>query len=170
VAGATYLWEQFLSVLTSNKQEVEMNRKTTLSVALMMVAAAALYALSANVLQAIGATVSQTAVCGAGQYTAVLTGWDLNGATPKGEAAYNLNEDKLIVEVQNVKLKDGVVLDVLIGDDKVGKMQPLKNGSATATITLKDKLDEKSRVRVFDDDRPIVSANLKCDASQPDQN
>jgi len=45
-------------------------------------------------------------------------------------------------------------------------MEPLKDGSAKASITTKEDLDEKSRVRVFDDDRPIVSANLQCDASE----
>jgi hypothetical protein len=109
-------------------------------------------------------------VCGTGMYSANLTGWELNGLTPKGEAAYDANKNVLNVEVQNVKLKDGTVLDVRIDDDKIGRMEPLKGGSAKAAITPKDKLDETNRVRVFDDDRPVVSANLQCDTSQPAQN
>jgi hypothetical protein len=64
-----------------------------------------------------------------------------------------------------VDLKDGTVLDVRIGDDKIGKMEPLKGKSAGAVITVEDELDENSRVRIFNDDVPILSANLSCDAS-----
>jgi len=142
-----------------------MNRKTTRSVVLMTFITGVL-TMSANGYFAWNGVRTQKAVCGSGQFSAVLTGWDLNGSTPKGEASYDSNKNLLSVDVQNVKLKDGTVLDVLIGDDKIGRMEPLKDGSAKATITTKEDLDEKSRVRVFDDDRPIVSANLQCDASE----
>ena len=145
-----------------------MSRNTTLSVTIMILAIA-LIAMQANFTFAVGSTV-YPAACGTGMYTATLTGWDLNGATPKGEAEYDSSKDQLNVEVKNVKLKDGTILEILIGDDKIGKLEPLKDGTAKAMITLKDELDEKSRVRVLDDDRPIVSANLQCDASQPDKN
>ena len=145
-----------------------MSRNTTLSVTIIIIAIA-FVAMQANFTFAMGGTVYQAA-CGTGTYAAKLTGWALNGATPEGEAAYDANKDELSVEVKNVKLKDGTVLNLLIGDDKIGKLEPLKDGSARAAITLKDKLDEKSRVRVLDDDRPIVSANLQCDASPVGQN
>jgi hypothetical protein len=144
-----------------------MNRKATISVVLLMLMTAVV-AVSANVFFA-AANDRQTSICGSGQYTAVLTGWDLDGKTPKGEASYDSNKNQLSVSVENVKLKNGTVLDVLEGDDKLAKMGPLNDGSATASITVKDKLDEKSRIRVLDDDRPIVSANLACDTSQSDQ-
>jgi hypothetical protein len=145
-----------------------MNRKTTLSVALMLSISAAL-ALTADGYFG-GDVQPKLFACGTGIYTADLTGWELSGAIPKGEASYDANKNVLTVDVQNVKLKDGTVLDVRIGDDRIGRMDPLKDGSAKAAITPKEKLDDSSRVRVLeDDDRPIVSANLKCDSSQPDQ-
>jgi hypothetical protein len=142
-----------------------MNRKPTLSVAAFVTLICATVVLSANELvRNVEAVPDQ--VCGSGKYSAKLTGWDLNGATPVGEASYDASDNRLIVEVKNLKLKDGTILDVLIGDDKIGQMEPLKDGSAKASIVSKDELDEKSRVRVFDEDRPIVSANLQCEASQ----
>jgi hypothetical protein len=140
-----------------------MNRKTTLSVA--FTAFLFLLALSANSRMST-ADAAQKARCGSGSFTAALTGWDLNGLTPKGEASYNAKDNQLVVEVSDVRLKDGTVLDVRIGDDKIGRMEPLKDGAAKGAITTKDDLDEESRVRVLDDDRPIVSANLKCEAAE----
>jgi hypothetical protein len=109
---------------------------------------------------------SRIAACGTGQYEAQLTGWTLNEMTPTGTARYSAKDKLLEIEVEKVKLKDGTVLEVLIGDDKIGKMEPLKDNSAKAVIVVEDDLDEKSRVRIFNDDVPILSANLSCDAAQ----
>ena len=105
------------------------------------------------------------AACGTGQYQALLTGWTLNGSTPTGNAHYSSKDKRLEIKVEKVDLKDGTVLDVRIGDDKIGKMEPIKDKSATTVITIEDELDEKSRVRIFNDDVPILSANLACDSS-----
>ena len=105
------------------------------------------------------------AACGTGQYEAVLTGWTLNEMTPTGIAQYSAKDKRLEIQVEKVKLKDGTVLDVRIGDDKVGKMEPLKGNTAKAVIVVDDDLDERSRVRIFNDDVPILSANLSCDSS-----
>jgi hypothetical protein len=102
-------------------------------------------------------------VCESGIFSADLTGWALEGETPRGKALYNASQRRLEVEVTNVKLNEGLVLDVRIGDDKIGQMEPLKGGSAKTSITVNESLTEDSRVRVFNDEVPILSANLRCE-------
>lgn len=98
--------------------------------------------------------------CPSGYASARLTGWRLNNETPSGTAQYNESSRSLQVSVESVALPDGRVLSVLIGDEPIGQLQPLKGGMATGSITR--QLPEGARVRVFDEDRPIVSANLQC--------
>jgi hypothetical protein len=152
------------------QKEVIMNRIPTISVAALATVIFATLALSANNPMKNDLRTGIDQVCASGNYAAVLTGWELNGTTPTGKATYTSSDNRLIVEVKNVKLKDGTVLEVLIGDEKIGRLEPLKDGSAKASIVAEDKLDEKSRIRVFDDDRPIVSANLHCEAAQDSSN
>ena len=94
--------------------------------------------------------------CGTGHFEAQLTGWTLNEMTPTGTARYGAKDKRLEIEVEKVKLKDGTVLEVRIGDDKIGKLEPLKDNSAKAVIVVEDELDEKSRVRIFNDDVTIM--------------
>jgi hypothetical protein len=103
------------------------------------------------------------AQCPSGHAEARLTGWTLNGKTPVGLAKYDEATGLLEVSVDAVSLADGKVLSILIGEDRVGELQPLKDGKATGTITR--QLADNARVRVFDADRPIVSANLQCVAA-----
>ena len=101
--------------------------------------------------------------CPGGRAEARLTGWTLNGKTPVGVAKYDEATGLLEVSVDAVAIADGKVLSILIGEDRVGELKPLKDGKASGTITR--KLDHNARVRVFDADRPIVSANLQCVAA-----
>lgn len=110
---------------------------------------------------------SAPAQCRSNTMSARLTGWTLNGKTPHGTADFDVSTNKLEVAVSAVALPDGTVLDVLAGDNKIGSMQALKSGEATATITS-NRLREDSRIRVLNDDRPIVSANLHCDTAEPE--
>lgn len=101
--------------------------------------------------------------CPSGRYSAKLTGWMMDGKTPFGTADYDQNTRRLEVTVSSVALADGTNLSVLIADDRIGEMAPLKDGSAVTTITR--ELPEGARVRVFHGERPIVSANLVCVAA-----
>ena len=98
--------------------------------------------------------------CPSGHSAARLTGWPLNGATPKGLAKFNETTRLLEVSVESVELPDGKILSVLIGEDRIGQLEPLKDGKAVGTVTR--AIADAARVRVFDGDRPIVSANLAC--------
>ncbi len=101
--------------------------------------------------------------CPSGRYSAKLTGWMLDGKTPVGTADYDHNTRRLEVTVSSVALADGTNLAVLIGDDRIGELAPLKDGSATGQIMR--QLPDGARVRVFHGERPIVSANLVCVAA-----
>ncbi len=103
--------------------------------------------------------------CQSGKLSAQLTGWTLNNNTPSGTANFDESTKQLTVAIESVDLPDGRELSVLISDDKIGEFSTLKNGSATVTIS--HELSEGARVRVFDDDRPIVSGNLICEKVQP---
>jgi hypothetical protein len=105
-------------------------------------------------------TTEVATTCPSGHSEARLTGWVLNNKTPSGVATYNESARLLEVSVDSVGLPDGTVLLVFSGDDRIGQLPPLKDGAATGTITR--SLAEGARVRVIDDDRPIVSANLEC--------
>lgn len=108
-----------------------------------------------------------TAVCPTGKLSVRLTGWTLNGKMPTGFAEFSTKDKQLKVSVDSVVLDDGTKLDVLIGDDKIGEIEGLKNGTAKASLNPTEVIKEGSRVRVFNDERPIVSANLACDNSAP---
>jgi hypothetical protein len=98
--------------------------------------------------------------CPGGHSAAKLTGWMLNDKTPVGNATYDATTKSLEVTVESVALPDGTRLAVLIGDDKIGDMEPLKQGSAR--VVLIRQLTDQARVRVIAGDRPVVSANLQC--------
>ena len=107
--------------------------------------------------------------CPSGQAAAKLTGWPLNGKNPVGDAKYDEVKQVLEVSVDLVALPDGRVLSILIGEDRIGEMQPLKDGKSSGSVTR--AVPHDARVRVFDADRPIVSANLRCvEATQPPAN
>jgi hypothetical protein len=103
--------------------------------------------------------------CPSATAQAKLTGWALNSKMPLGTATYNESTKQLDVSVSSVGLPDGTALLVLIGDDEIGKLNPLKDGSASGTLT--QTLTEGARVRVFNGDVPILSANLQCVAATP---
>ena len=103
------------------------------------------------------------AQCPSGHSEARLTGWPLNGKTPSGTAKFNESTQVLEVSVKGVALPDGTVLTVFIGDDRIGQLEPLKDGIASGTITR--SIPDASRVRVFSSERPLVSANLACVAA-----
>ena len=103
------------------------------------------------------------AQCPSGHSEARMTGWPLNGKTPSGTAKFNESTRVLEIFVKDVALADGKVLTVLIGDDRIGQLEPLKDGMASGTITR--SIPDAARVRVFDADRPLVSANLVCVAA-----
>jgi hypothetical protein len=107
----------------------------------------------------------QTAACPSGLSQANLTGWMLNGKMPSGTASYNSNTKQLDVSVESIGLPDGTTLQVLKGDDRIGQIGPLVGGKANGTVTA--VLDDGARVRVFDGERPLVSANLVCVAATP---
>ena len=120
-----------------------------------------------NIFEFIGAEAAPNTIepCPSGRAAARLTGWMLNEKMPVGKANYNEKSQKLDVAVESVALPDGRKLNVLIGDDRVGELGSLTNGSATGAITRNIK--EGSRVRVLDGERPIVSGNLVCDNAEP---
>ena len=99
--------------------------------------------------------------CPSGRAVARLTGWSMNGTIPRGTAVYDEKSRMLEVTVESVSLADGQQLRVSIGDDRIGNLAALKSGASTASLT--HDLKAGDRVRVLDDDRPIVSGNLKCD-------
>ena len=98
--------------------------------------------------------------CPSGYAQARLTGWRLNNQTPRGTADFNETTRTLTVSVESVGLPDGRILLILLGDDRIGQLSPLKDGQATGTVTR--DIPAGARIRVFDEDRPIVSANLQC--------
>ena len=99
--------------------------------------------------------------CPSGQASAQLTGWSLNGKMPSGSAKYTEATKQLEVAVASISLPNGKVLSVFIGEDRIAELPPLKDGMTEGTITR--ALEDGARVRVFDGDRPLLSANLKCD-------
>ena len=103
------------------------------------------------------------AQCPSGHSEAQMTGWPLNGKTPSGTAKFNESTRVLEVSIDGVALRDGTVLTVHIGDDRIGQLAPLKDGVASGTITR--QIPDAARVRVFDSERPLVSANLVCVAA-----
>lgn len=100
--------------------------------------------------------------CGSGKYEANLTGWPMDGKYPAGSAAFDQQSGQLTVSVTSVPLPDGTTLNVLIGDDRIGELEPIKNGEAKAVITGSDKVEGDSRVRVLNKEVPVVSGNLTC--------
>lgn len=105
----------------------------------------------------------KVAPCPSGHSVARLTGWMLNEKMPIGTAHYDEAAQKLEVSVDSVGLPDGSRLTVLNGDDRIGELSALAAGKATVTVT--GALKQGDRVRILQGDRPIVSGNLKCDAS-----
>lgn len=103
--------------------------------------------------------------CQSGKLFARLTGWTLNNNTPSGTAIFDEKTRQLTIAVESVALPDGNKLSVHVGDDEIGEFETLKKGSAT--ITISQNLSEGARVRVLDDDRPVVSGNLVCEKVQP---
>ncbi|PYT00437.1 MAG: hypothetical protein DMF63_07670 [Acidobacteria bacterium] len=101
--------------------------------------------------------------CPSARSAAKLTGWALNNKNPFGDAVYDESAKSLVITVSNVALPNGTRLSILTGDEKIGEMEPLKEGSARGVVT--HILPDNARVRVFSDDRPIVSANLQCSTS-----
>lgn len=103
--------------------------------------------------------------CPSGRAAARLTGWTLNEKTPVGRAEYDESAKSLEVTVESVALPDGTRLAVFIGEEKIGDMEPLKQG--VATFVVSKTLADGAAVLVFDADRPIVSANLQCVKNGP---
>ena len=120
-----------------------------------------------SILKTDAATPAAAAIapCPSGRSAARLTGWMMNNKMPVGKASYDEQSQRLEVSVDSVSLPDGHQLAVLVGDNRIGELKALSGGSAAATINRIVK--EGSRVRVLDDDRPVVSGNLVCDNSQP---
>ncbi len=104
------------------------------------------------------------APCPSGKMTANLTGWTLNNMIPKGTASYEESTKQLKISLESVKLDDGTVLTIESDDDKIGEVTSLKDGNAEASINVADGLKEKDRIRIVEDERPIVSGNLTCAA------
>lgn len=100
--------------------------------------------------------------CASGKSSANLTGWPIDGKYPAGSAEFDRETNRLTVTARSVPLEDGTILRVLIGDDRIGEMQPLKAGETQVVITGSDKVDVDSRVRVFNKDVPLMSGNLVC--------
>jgi hypothetical protein len=111
---------------------------------------------------------SPVSQCQSGRSAAKLTGWELNSKMPRGSAVFTAESGSLEISVENVALPDGRMLNVLVDDDRIGQIGPLKEGSATGSIA--GKLADGDRVRVIDDDRPVVSGNLKCQESETAKN
>ena len=120
-----------------------------------------------SILKTDAATPASAAIapCPSGRSVARLTGWMMNNKMPVGKAIYDQQSQKLEVSVNSVALPDGSQLSVLAGDNRIGELKALTGGSAAATINR--NLKEGSRVRILDNDRPVVSGNLVCDNSQP---
>lgn len=108
----------------------------------------------------------QTNACQTGKFAARLTGWTLNAKTPRGTADFTLTGKQLTVSVSSVALPDGTKLDILIDDDKVGAFEGLKDGEGKASITVSEKIEDGARVRILNDERPVVSGDLKCEAAE----
>jgi hypothetical protein len=119
---------------------------------------------------AVGARIQDDGPCASGRSTAKLTGWEFQGATPNGTAAYNAETRELNVTVASVNLDDGVKLRVYIDDDRIGEMNALAAGKAETVIKVTKGLSSGDRVRVFYDDRPLVSGGLVCDGAETKTN
>jgi hypothetical protein len=109
---------------------------------------------------------SPQAACQTGKFAARLTGWTLNAKTPRGTADFTLTDKQLTVSVSSVALPDGTKLDILIDDDEVGVLEGLKDGEGKASITVSDKIEDGARVRILNDERPVVSGDLKCETAE----
>ncbi len=107
---------------------------------------------------------AQSDVCQTGKFAARLTGWTVNQQTPRGTADFTLTNKQLNVSVSSVALPDGTKLEILIDDDKIGELEALKAGEAKGSVTIADKIEDGARVRILNDERPVVSGDLKCEA------
>ena len=114
-----------------------------------------------------GAVSSRTfSDCPGSRSAAKLTGWTLNNKTPVGTAKYDESNKSLEISVESVGLPDGTRLSVFIAEEKIGEIEPLKDGAGR--VVLNHAVPDQARVRVLAGDRPVVSANLKCvDATGP---
>lgn len=106
--------------------------------------------------------ISEPAQCTSGTMAANLTGWTLNNAFPKGEATFDAKTKQLKVTVSSVKLDDGTSLKVEADGDEAGSLPALKDGASEMSFSFAKALNEGDRVRVLDDERPIVSGDLVC--------
>lgn len=102
------------------------------------------------------------APCPSGNLTANLTGWTLNNVIPRGIASYKESSKELKISLLSIKLDDGTSLTIETKKDKLGEVTALKDGKAEISLTVSDGLKEKDRIRVMEDDRPIVSGDLIC--------
>lgn len=141
-----------------------MNSHITRIAAVAVLALAALLAITLNdkPTHATEIRESDTAQCASGVMTANLTGWTLNNVFPKGEAAFNAKTKQLKITVSSVKLDDGTSLNVEADGDEAGSLPALKDGTAEMSFTVSKVLEEGDRIRVTDEDRPIVSGDLVC--------
>jgi hypothetical protein len=108
---------------------------------------------------------SAASLCPSGSAQARLTGWILNSKMPVGTANYNESTKQLDIAVESVALADGTTLLVFEGDNRLGQLKPLKDGSASGTVTA--TVPDAARLRILNGETPIVSANLKCVDSTP---
>jgi len=110
----------------------------------------------------------EPAQCASGIMSANLTGWTLNNVFPKGEATFDAKAKKLTVKVSSVKLDDGTKLAVEADGRDAGELPELKEGSAEMSFNVAKELNEGDRVRVMDEDRPVVSGDLVCSKAAPE--
>lgn len=98
--------------------------------------------------------------CSSGKLAATLTGWSIDGKTPKGRAEFS--GGRLNVTVNSVNMDDGTKLFVFVNDDRIGEMSALKDGAAEVSVNM-PKAEEGAYIMIKSaEDRPIVSAGLAC--------
>jgi hypothetical protein len=127
-----------------------------------MLALSAILAITLNDKPARANEILKPAQCDTGMMAANLTGWTLNNVFPKGQATFNVSTKQLKVTVSSVKLDDGTTLNVQSDGEDTGSLPALKDGAAEMSFTVKNDLKEGDRIRVIDDDRPVVSGKLAC--------
>lgn len=100
--------------------------------------------------------------CPSGKMTVKLTGWSLNGKTPRGNATFEEANKTLKVTVEAIGLDDGTPLDIFLDDKKLGETKELKSGEVVAAFTVDSLPDAQDVLSVNNDDRPLVTGSMKC--------
>lgn len=100
--------------------------------------------------------------CPSGKMSVRLTGWSLNGKTPRGEATFEEASKTWNVKVSSLGLEDGTALAVYLEDEKLVETTEVKGGELVAAFSVSSLPDNEDLFSVNMDDRPVVTGSIKC--------